>query len=156
MPQKSPETFEGTKGSNILPSDHHHRFTLDIRRPREPFSDDPDWSNVIKESVKAFVRARRSAKCQGLWSPGASHRRGGYFTLTTGVSFGGGQRRPGNLRNSRALHLLIRRLLRNPAIQRLAGFQSSGFAICAQKLFKYYCHVLKSLFQRHPGLIQLP
>ncbi|KAJ7471582.1 hypothetical protein B0H11DRAFT_1729863, partial [Mycena galericulata] len=113
--------------------------------------DDPDWPNVIKEAAKAMARARRRARQHG-WCPSA-HRRGRYLALTAGVSFGGGQRRPGNLVNSRFRRRLLRRLLRNKAIQRIAGFQSSGLAMYAPKLYRYYRRILKLLFQEHPELI---
>jgi hypothetical protein len=54
--------------------------------------EDPEWPNVVKEALKVFVRARRKAQRYGAWRAEASHRRGGYFAITTGVSFGGGQR----------------------------------------------------------------
>lgn len=103
--------------------------------------EDPDWPSVVAEALKDMARARRYARQYG-WNPSV-HRRGRYLSLTTGVSFGGGQRvrplslikfcvphphltqRPGNLVNSRFFRRLIRRLLRNKAIRRLAGFQSS-------------------------------
>ncbi|KAJ7486287.1 hypothetical protein B0H11DRAFT_1714182, partial [Mycena galericulata] len=113
--------------------------------------EDPDWPNVVNEAMKAMARARRSARRHG-WRPSA-HRRGLYLALTTGVSFGGGQRRPGNLFNCRLRRRLIRRLLRNKAIQRLAGFQSSGLAMYAPKLYRYYRRILKLLFQKHPELV---
>ncbi|KAJ7694604.1 hypothetical protein B0H17DRAFT_931568, partial [Mycena rosella] len=115
--------------------------------------EDPEWQNVVKEAVKALVRARRKARRYGFWSPGPAHRRGKYLALTTGVSFGGGQRRPGNLRHSKFIRRLIRHLLRNPHIRRIAGFQSMGLAMYSPKLYKYYCRVLKKLFERHPGLL---
>ncbi|KAJ7167289.1 hypothetical protein C8R43DRAFT_877332 [Mycena crocata] len=116
--------------------------------------DDPDWEDVIKEASDELRYARRYAKHHGLWSH-MRHRRGWYFSITAGVSFGGGQRRPGNLRNNRRIRRLLRRLLRNKAIRRIMGFQSMGFAIYAPKLFKYYCRVLKALFARHPELVHL-
>lgn len=101
--------------------------------------DDPEWPDVVSQAVNAMARACRDARQHG-WLP-AAHRRGRYLALTTGVSFGGGQKvlftssrcywyswliqRPGNLVNSRFYKRLIRRLLRNKAIRRLAGFQSS-------------------------------
>ncbi|KAJ7467365.1 hypothetical protein B0H11DRAFT_1732801 [Mycena galericulata] len=110
--------------------------------------DDDDWPDVIKEAQKAFARARRSARRYGVWAPGHSHRRGHYFPLTTGVSFGGGQR-VCPLSQAR----LIRRLLRNSAVRRFAGFQSTGLAMYAPKLYRYYCQNLKALYKRHPELI---
>ncbi|KAJ7169284.1 hypothetical protein C8R43DRAFT_1121165 [Mycena crocata] len=80
--------------------------------------DDPDWADIIKEAVQE---------------------------LRPGVSFGGGQRRPGNLRNSRRIRRMLRRLLRSKAIRRIMGFQFTGLAMYAPKLFKYYCPTQYSL-----------
>ncbi|KAJ7780830.1 hypothetical protein DFH07DRAFT_729518, partial [Mycena maculata] len=113
---------------------------------------DPSWPQVCKEATEALARARRTAERLGVWIAGSAHRRGGYFKLTTGVSFGGGQKRPGNLWNTKIMCNLIDRLLRNSAIRRWASFQSTGFAMYAPKLYKYYCKVLKALFEQHPGL----
>ncbi|KAJ7440333.1 hypothetical protein B0H11DRAFT_1750907 [Mycena galericulata] len=115
--------------------------------------DDRDWPDVVREAAKAFARARRSARRHGSWRPGTAHRRGRYFPITTGFSFGGGQKKPGNLRNPRYIRRLIRRLLRNPAVCRLAGFQSAGLALYAPKLYRYYCRVFRGLFEHHPDLI---
>ncbi|KAJ7149778.1 hypothetical protein C8R43DRAFT_887781, partial [Mycena crocata] len=115
--------------------------------------EDPEWSDVVEDAIRAFARARRKARTYGAWAPGGLHRRGRYFTLTTGASFGGGQRRPGNLRNTRFLRRLIRRLLRKKSVRRLAGFQSSGLALYAPKLYRYYCKILKALFQKYPELV---
>ncbi|KAJ7148077.1 hypothetical protein C8R43DRAFT_889161 [Mycena crocata] len=116
--------------------------------------DDADWADVVREAYDELRHARRYAQRHGLWSR-TRHRRGWYFSITAGASFGGGQRRPGNLRNNRRIRRLLRRLLRNRAIRRIMGFQSMGFAIYAPKLYKYYCRILKALFEHHPELIQL-
>lgn len=54
--------------------------------------EDPDWPDVIRDAVKAMARARRIARHQGAFRAGRIHRRGRYLPLTSGVSFGGGQR----------------------------------------------------------------
>ncbi|KAJ6538602.1 hypothetical protein B0H10DRAFT_2170735 [Mycena sp. CBHHK59/15] len=82
-----------------------------------------------------------------------THRRGTFFPLTDGVSFSGGQKRPGNLAHSRLRRCIIRRLLANLSIRRWAGFQSSALATYAPKLYRYYCTILKALFDHHPGLV---
>ncbi|KAJ7017670.1 hypothetical protein C8F04DRAFT_1214960 [Mycena alexandri] len=120
--------------------------------------DDPDWGRVVKEACKALATARRTAVRLGVWRPGSSHRRGSHFQLGGGVSFGGGQRdtqRPGNLRQTRAMRRLLLKLLQNPDIRRIAGFQSSGFALYAPKLYKYYRDALKGVFEHHPDLAHL-
>ncbi|KAJ7447606.1 hypothetical protein B0H11DRAFT_1744925 [Mycena galericulata] len=113
--------------------------------------EDPEWPNVVNEALKAMARARRRARQHG-WSP-SPHRRGLYLPLTAGASFGGGQKRPGNLVNPRWRRRLIRSLLRNKAIRRLAGFQSSGLAMYAPKLYRYYRRILKLLFRHDPQLV---
>ncbi|KAF7345963.1 hypothetical protein MVEN_01618800 [Mycena venus] len=115
--------------------------------------EDPYWAEVIEEAVKAMRRARRLAHQHGAWRPGVAHRRGCYFLLTSGVSFGGGKKRPGNLRNTKLFRQLIRRLLNSKSIRRIAGFQSSGLALYAPKLYKYYCTVLRALFEHQPELV---
>ncbi|KAF7338969.1 hypothetical protein MVEN_01973100 [Mycena venus] len=115
--------------------------------------EDPDWVKVIERAAKAMQRARRLAHQRGAWCPGVAHRRGCYLLLTSGVSFGGGQKRPGNLRNTKFFRRLIRRLLNSKDIRRIAGFQSSGLALYAPKLYKHYCTVLRALFEHQPELV---
>ncbi|KAJ7716374.1 hypothetical protein B0H16DRAFT_1741301 [Mycena metata] len=117
--------------------------------------DDPDWSTVIKEACKALASARRAAVRLGVWRPGPAHRRGRHFQVGGGASLGGGQRRPGNLRQTRPMRRLFLKLLRNSYIRRIAGFQSAGLALYAPKLYRYYRDVLKGLFQHHPDLVHL-
>ncbi|KAJ6480705.1 hypothetical protein C8R47DRAFT_982893, partial [Mycena vitilis] len=115
--------------------------------------EDPDWDEVVRDAARAMRRARRFARRHRAWSPGERHRRGLYFLLTAGVSYGGGQRKPGNLCNTRFRRRLIRQLLRNKSIQRLVGFQSMGMAFYAPKLYRYYCETLRLLFEHHPELV---
>ncbi|KAJ7022251.1 hypothetical protein C8F04DRAFT_971732, partial [Mycena alexandri] len=48
---------------------------------------------------------------------------------------------------------LVGELLRNKYIRRIVGFQSSGFALYAPKLYSYYCRILSALFEHHPELV---
>ncbi|KAJ7022856.1 hypothetical protein C8F04DRAFT_1272157 [Mycena alexandri] len=64
-----------------------------------------------------------------------------------------GGTKPGNLCHTPFMRRLIRRLLRNKSIHRIAGFQSMGLALYAPKLYQYYCKFLRGLFQKHPNLI---
>ncbi|KAJ7701071.1 hypothetical protein B0H16DRAFT_1748814 [Mycena metata] len=57
-----------------------------------------------------------------------------------------------NLCHTPFLRRLIRRLLRNKSIRRIAGFQSMGLALYAPKLYRYYCKILRALFRKHPNL----
>ncbi|KAJ7028086.1 hypothetical protein C8F04DRAFT_964398 [Mycena alexandri] len=114
--------------------------------------DDPEWPHVIRQAAKAMARVRRIARNQGAWRVGQIHRRGRHLPLFGGVSFGGGQKvaaSPSPLH----LCLLIWELLRDKYIRRIIGFQSSGFALYAPKLYHYYCQILRALFEHHPELV---
>ncbi|KAJ7155295.1 hypothetical protein C8R46DRAFT_910827, partial [Mycena filopes] len=115
--------------------------------------DDPEWDNVVEQAAAAPARARRSAVRQGLWSAGGAHRRGRYMPVTGSVPSGGGQKRPGNLRLTRGMRRIFLKLLDNPYIRRIAGFQSAGFALYAPRLYHYYRDILRGLFRHHPDLI---
>ncbi|KAJ6529047.1 hypothetical protein DFH09DRAFT_935060 [Mycena vulgaris] len=115
--------------------------------------EDPDWDDVVRDAIKAMNRARRAGLASGAFRrKDTNHRRGHYAVLSTGVSFGGGQKRPGNLVNSAKRQKIINYLLRNKSLCRLAGFQSSGFARFAPKLWRYYVDNLRLLFEHHDGL----
>ncbi|KAJ6524918.1 hypothetical protein DFH09DRAFT_1329279 [Mycena vulgaris] len=123
-----------TYTSNAAHLDIHGRIiAILLGRP-----EDPDWDNVVRDAVKAMNRARRAGRKS---------------VLSTGVLFGGGQKRPGNLVNSPKRQKIINYLLRNKSLRRLAGFQSSGFARFAPKLWRYYVNNLRLLFEHHDGLL---
>ncbi|KAJ7225149.1 hypothetical protein C8J57DRAFT_1093561, partial [Mycena rebaudengoi] len=117
--------------------------------------EDPDWDEVIRDALKEMKRARRRGVRRGIFkAKDMRHRRGQYLPLVTGVSFGGGQQvAPGNLVHSREYRRIVKRLLRNKSIRRIAGFQLSVLAMYAPKLYRYYCKTLKGVFDHHPGLI---
>ncbi|KAJ6457031.1 hypothetical protein C8R47DRAFT_996080, partial [Mycena vitilis] len=115
--------------------------------------EDVDWDDVVRDAAKAMERARRAGHASGAFrSKDTEHRRGRYPVLSAGVSFGGGQERPGNLVNSAKRRKLIDSLLQNKSIRRLAGFQSAGMARYAPKLWRYYVDTLSELFEHHAGL----
>ncbi|KAJ7271571.1 hypothetical protein C8J57DRAFT_1064738 [Mycena rebaudengoi] len=116
--------------------------------------EDPDWDEVIKDAIKAMKRARRHGARRGLFKTGdMRHRRGRYLPLHSGVSFGGGQQRPGNLVHGKEYRRIVKHLLKNKSIRRIAGFQSSALAMYAPKLYRHYCQTLKGVFERQPGLV---
>ena len=57
----------------------------------------------------------------------SDHRRGTYRCLGVGISFGGGQQRPGNLRNTKRNDAQLDGLLDLPCFRRLGGFIDSSF-----------------------------
>ncbi|KAJ7030783.1 hypothetical protein C8F04DRAFT_1263474 [Mycena alexandri] len=114
--------------------------------------EDEEWAAVIEDAVIAMARARHEALRRGKWRVGTIHRRGTYLPVRAGVSFGGSQKKPGNLCHTPFIQRLIQRLLRNKSIRRITGFQSMGLALYAPKLYRYYCKVLRALFRKHPNL----
>ncbi|KAJ6457576.1 hypothetical protein DFH09DRAFT_1254380 [Mycena vulgaris] len=135
--------------SHLILDIHGRIIAILLGRP-----EDPDWANVVRDAVKAMNQARRAGRKSGAFRrKDTSHRRGDYAVLSTGVSFGGGQKRPGNLVNSPKRQKIINYLLRNKSLRRLAGFQSSGFARFAPKLWRYYVNNLRLLFEHHDGLL---
>ncbi|KAJ7471711.1 hypothetical protein B0H11DRAFT_1695346, partial [Mycena galericulata] len=115
--------------------------------------EDEDWDHVVADAFQVMDRVRRAGRRSGAFRTRDSvHRRGHFTHLTSGVSFGGGQSHPGNLVNSRKRQKLINYLLKNNNIQRLAGFQSSGLAYYAPKLWRYYRDTLRALFEHHTSL----
>ncbi|KAJ3501968.1 hypothetical protein NMY22_g18745 [Coprinellus aureogranulatus] len=113
-----------------------------------------DWASVIEEAGRSLNAARSLAIRHGAFPKGYwVHRRGSYLTLSVGVSMGGGQKRPGVLVHQ----LLIRRkiaqsLLKNQAIKRVAGYQSSAFAFLAPRVFCRYAEDLGRLFENDSSL----
>lgn len=101
---------------------------------------------MLHEAEDALIWARSALR---LDSKKSKHRRGRYAAITCGISYGGGQRvcvdiaayyvklmphlrhkRPGNLAQTAHNRNIIDQLLRNTAIQRLAGF---GDGACMHK-----------------------
>ncbi|KAJ7079807.1 hypothetical protein B0H15DRAFT_787690 [Mycena belliarum] len=115
--------------------------------------EDPGWDVVVRDAEKAMRRVNRAGHALGAFrAEDARHRRGNFPVIAGGVSFGGGQKRPGNLVHSRKRQKLLNYLLQNKSIRRLAGFQSSGLARYAPKLWRYYVDNLRLLFEHHGGL----
>ncbi|KAJ7443364.1 hypothetical protein FB451DRAFT_1056965, partial [Mycena latifolia] len=112
--------------------------------------EDPDWDAVIADAVKEMARARRRCIHHGIYrNAHPVHRRGRYVPLTVGGSLGGGQR----VRSTGPVqHRITRRLKRNPSVKRIMGFQSSGLATYAPKVYRYKSSTLKGVFEHHPHL----
>ncbi|KAJ2934712.1 hypothetical protein H1R20_g2363, partial [Candolleomyces eurysporus] len=115
-----------------------------------------DWHQVKAEGAECLRAARRHGLGSGTYSPKELvHRRGEFLAIPTGVSLEGGQKRPGNLfYNLRGRRIIAQSILRNRAIRRIAGFQSSIFGFISPKLFRHYCQTFDLLFKRHPELVK--
>ncbi|KAK6966798.1 hypothetical protein R3P38DRAFT_2590214, partial [Favolaschia claudopus] len=128
---------------------HGNIIAVLLGRPEE----EDDWDDVVRRVEELFARIRKAGeKSRAFRAKDLVHRRGRFAILATGVSFGGGQQRPGNLTHSKKRAKLVQCLLRDHSLRRIAGFQSSGLARYAPKLWKYYVETLSTLFENHDGL----
>ncbi|KAJ7029546.1 hypothetical protein C8F04DRAFT_962673, partial [Mycena alexandri] len=116
--------------------------------------EDPEWLWVVDQVAEAMSEAREEGFRTGAFTADhAKHHRGdGFIPLAGGVSFGGGQVRPGNLVLPRRQRALFSKVLANKYVRRVCGFQSSIFSAFAPKLFKDYVKDLRALFHHHPNL----
>lgn len=105
------------------------------------------WKGVRAEANDAVAEAGKSLRFSK-----HGDRRGPFRTIAVGVSYGGGQKRPGKLRHSRHNERVLARLMANPAIKRIAGFASSVFAFFAPKMYRDYATKLDALFEHYPEL----
>lgn len=55
--------------------------------------EDPEWPEVVANAVAAMKKAREEGlRTKAFAGADALHRRGRYYTITGGVSYGGGQK----------------------------------------------------------------
>ncbi|KAJ6622396.1 hypothetical protein B0H10DRAFT_903678 [Mycena sp. CBHHK59/15] len=112
-----------------------------------------DWDDVIKEMERIMAGVRRRGRKRGIFqSKSRSHRRGIFDLMSEAFSMGSGQRRPGNLVHTKEYRRLLRHFLENRAIQRIAGFQSSGVGRYFPKLWNYMADTMQGIQQNQPGL----
>lgn len=103
--------------------------------------DDDDWGKVIADAERVINEVREEGLGRNHFQAKDLHsRRGDFVVLATGVSFGGGQQRPGNLVHSAPRRRLLEKLLSNKSIQRIAGFQSSEF-FCSDSVRRRRYHL---------------
>ncbi|KAF9486863.1 hypothetical protein BDN71DRAFT_1553933, partial [Pleurotus eryngii] len=81
------------------------------------------------------------------------HRRGPFPAAAIGISYGGGQKKPGNLRlGGPEIQNVLEDLIKNKGIQRLAGFAASGFATYAPRTYGCYNRTMEALLAGHSDL----
>ncbi|GBE80333.1 hypothetical protein SCP_0300480 [Sparassis crispa] len=83
-----------------------------------------------------------------------SHRRGRFPTLATGISHGGGQRKPQDIYNTAANQMKLTELCCNCGIQQIASFENGAFAAFAPKAFGRAAVCLQELYNHKPSLRQ--
>ncbi|KAI0067756.1 hypothetical protein BV25DRAFT_1911639 [Artomyces pyxidatus] len=115
---------------------------------------DASWSRVVHDAGQAMddVLTNKETNFQ-LEDPPRKHTRGEYSILRAGFTFGGGPTEPHNVANRAAKKAeACRRLTRNAAFSRLAGFASSAFQTAGPRLFRSYWDVLGDVQSHTPGL----
>ncbi|KAJ7094836.1 hypothetical protein C8R44DRAFT_645262, partial [Mycena epipterygia] len=96
--------------------------------------EDLDWPEVVAKAAEAMQQAQDKGLHTKAFAVGDNrHRRGVYYALTGGVSYGGEQKV-------------------NKYIRQICGFQSSAYRSFALKIFKQYVTDLQALFENQPGL----
>ncbi|EIM90993.1 uncharacterized protein STEHIDRAFT_49802, partial [Stereum hirsutum FP-91666 SS1] len=116
--------------------------------------DDPNWHRDVLEPATALLeQTRLDGDAMDAWTEKQHDaRRGDFVSLTAGVSYGGGQQEPGNLKPEKVCQVpLVGRLLRSKPIRRMAGFANSAFMTYAPKLYKQYAEETEALYSHDPS-----
>ncbi|KAF8172376.1 hypothetical protein K438DRAFT_1611990, partial [Mycena galopus ATCC 62051] len=114
-----------------------------------------DWDDVMIRVAQLMDRVRkRGIQRRVFVSKNKQHRRGKFYTLRSGVTKGPGQKKPGNLAHDKEYRKLVDVIVKDRTTRRVAGFQSSGLARYAPKLYRHQHITLKGLFDRQPELEQ--
>ncbi|KAJ7152149.1 hypothetical protein C8R43DRAFT_886407 [Mycena crocata] len=108
---------------------------------------DDTYQDTIDEVTDLFAKHGPSASGTG--------RRGPFVAVSTGVSFGGGQQRPGNLRNNKINSAICKDLLANLALRRIIGFTNGMFQTYAPALHSFYLQQLRLLWLSAAYLVPL-
>ncbi|TRM55185.1 hypothetical protein BD626DRAFT_420029, partial [Schizophyllum amplum] len=110
---------------------------------------DPDWDHVAEDLAENIAVA-----AEHITFPAAAtdHRRGKFGAQAQGVSHGGGQTEPANLKHTKGLDAVLTYLVALPAMIRVAHFASATFACWAPRLFAYYAQCMLQLFTFEPTL----
>ncbi|KIY52347.1 hypothetical protein FISHEDRAFT_28449, partial [Fistulina hepatica ATCC 64428] len=110
--------------------------------------DDVGWESVHDEVVEAL----RKAHAEVDWAKEKENPRGVFDSLFCGISYGGGQKHPKNLRHEDETKRVLDALNNDPAIIRIAHFGSSIFRTWAPRLHAHYDEYLERLLRWDPGL----
>ncbi|TBU45980.1 hypothetical protein BD309DRAFT_989182 [Dichomitus squalens] len=80
------------------------------------------------------------------------HRRGNFAAVASGISFGGGQQRVGNLAHSPYNAAILDAVKQSTAMRRIANFANNSFRLFFSKLHHFYDATLDALCSRDPSL----
>ncbi|KAI0048643.1 hypothetical protein FA95DRAFT_1490504, partial [Auriscalpium vulgare] len=124
-----------------------------LGKPVEGEEKDPQkrWDAAMERLAHKFEAARTK---EGRTFPAGheSHRRGDYTAATFGVSYGGGQTRPGNLCMSDDHERMANEFREDEDLRRVAGHQSNGLASYSPIPYRFMCENLEQLYASRPDL----
>lgn len=119
-----------------------HVFAVCAGQP----ANDLTWPSVTRKAMEAINRLQSKLAFKS-----DPDRRGSFQTVASGISYGGGQRRPGNLDvRSKRNKLALEEFYSDPNIKRIVGFGNSMFAFYFPKIYKEYADTMKILEQKYP------
>ncbi|KAJ7496059.1 hypothetical protein B0H11DRAFT_1716026, partial [Mycena galericulata] len=116
-------------------------------RPRPDQDGRDSYEEVIRSATAAFTSAAVHATGDG--------RRGDFVAVSAGISYGGGQTRPGVLLNTRTNAAICAALVANWAMRRIVGFSNGVFQSLAPNLHGFYKHQMRLLHTAAPYLRRL-
>ncbi|KAJ7742924.1 hypothetical protein DFH07DRAFT_890801 [Mycena maculata] len=120
-------------------------FAVLAGRPRRDEHGHDSYAAVIAAATALF--AHYSALATGFFG-----RRGSFLAVSHGVSFGGGQKRPGNLLNSKINNSICAAMCQHWAILRIVGFTNGMFQSFSPNLHQFYKTQMRFLFIGAPWL----
>ncbi|KAI0702992.1 hypothetical protein BC835DRAFT_1263177, partial [Cytidiella melzeri] len=109
----------------------------------------PPAGNATWAVVPIGVREIMAKTKRLLRFPKKSNLRGVFKTVAVGLSYGGGQMRPGSLRHSRRNRKILNLLMQDPNMQRVLGYGNSAFKFYFPKVFDEYAKNMDALLEHH-------
>ncbi|KAI0755738.1 hypothetical protein C8Q74DRAFT_1175577, partial [Fomes fomentarius] len=101
--------------------------------------DTEGWECVLHGAEAAMDRASQHYKF-----PMIPNRRGDYQSISTGISFGGGQTEVRNISHGNN-QAVVDELKSTPSIMRLAGFMDNAFELYNPRMHQEYRHTMNAL-----------
>ncbi|KAJ7113739.1 hypothetical protein C8R43DRAFT_1138585 [Mycena crocata] len=122
-------------------------FALLGGRPHRNQHGFDSYEAAITEATRLFDENSAAARGDG--------RRGDFVAVSAGESFGGGQERPGNLRNTKGNAAITAVMLASWAFKRIAGFTNGLFITFAPALHAFYVEQMSLLHRFAPYLVRI-
>ncbi|KAL0569694.1 hypothetical protein V5O48_012267 [Marasmius crinis-equi] len=114
------------------------------------YPDDARYKAMTTRVADKFEDVRVEAKLTSKQKKGG---RGPFSFISVGPTFGMGMKEPARqTQTSKKREQVANELLNDPDVQRLSGFQSSGFSTWSPELFQSYAENRTVLLDHHPSL----